>query len=151
METYGNNEVAVVRQVGKPVFEMGRWLRFLGILMITMSLIGLISTVIIVLLSMFGTERLGFIEGTFIAGFSAIILLIPIGIYIWMGILLNRAGKLAEPAFMLGDKDLLVQSLSNLKTYFIIMGILTLIGLLTTVAGICMGSIFGIWSSTIGF
>lgn len=119
--------------------------------MITMSLIGLISTVIIVLLSMFGTERLGFIEGTFIAGFSAIILLIPIGIYIWMGILLNRAGKLAEPAFMLGDKDLLVQSLSNLKTYFIIMGILTLIGLLTTVAGICMGSIFGIWSSTIGF
>jgi len=52
---------------------------------------------------------------------------------IWLGILLFQAGSKIDGAFQAGNKADLLASLGKLKTYFLIYGILALIGLALTV------------------
>lgn len=49
---------------------------------------------------------------------------------IWIGVLLFQSASAAEDAYYHGSEYELVKSLSKLKTYFIIMGVLTLIGII---------------------
>ncbi len=154
METNENVEVAVVRKVGKPVYEMGRWLQFLGIVMIVMSIIPLVVLGISLFVPLFGSARAGLFEGAIFIGITVVLSILPMALYVWLGILLNRAGKIAEPAYMQGNAELLSQSLSNLKTYFMVTGILSFIGLVVMLLGLCGGVLallFGVWSSGISF
>jgi hypothetical protein len=49
---------------------------------------------------------------------------------IWMGVVLFQAGSSSEQAYFSGDKFSLLKSLNQLKLYFTIMGIMTLIGII---------------------
>lgn len=62
---------------------------------------------------------------------------------IWMGVLLFQCAGQVERAFTADDENALVMALARLKTYFTIMGILTLAGI---VLGI-IGFVFGIGSA----
>lgn len=49
---------------------------------------------------------------------------------IWIGVLLFQSAGAIEQAYEANSKAAMMTSLSKLKTYFIIMGILTLIGII---------------------
>ena len=57
---------------------------------------------------------------------------------IWMGYLLWKSAKTAENATMTGSEGEAIESLSQLKTYFIVQGVLVLIYLLFTAAMIVL-------------
>jgi hypothetical protein len=57
---------------------------------------------------------------------------------IWIGILLYQSASLIERAYASGDENVLVASLDKLKTYFMITGILALIGLVLLLLGVAL-------------
>jgi hypothetical protein len=58
---------------------------------------------------------------------------------IWTGILLFQSASAIEQAYQGGSRDAMTRSLSKLKTYFIIMGVLTLIGIIVMVLAFFLG------------
>jgi hypothetical protein len=98
-------DVQFVREVSAPLYAARGWMKFLGVLMI--------------------------IYGAFLV--FTIVGIVICWLPIWIGILLLRAAGSAEMAQISGDKYQLVESLSKLKTYFTIYGILALIGLIAVV------------------
>jgi hypothetical protein len=58
---------------------------------------------------------------------------------IWTGVLLFQSAGAVEQAYQGGDRDAMTRSLLKLKTYFIIMGVLTLIGIIVMVLAIFFG------------
>jgi hypothetical protein len=58
---------------------------------------------------------------------------------IWIGVLLYQTASIMDRAFHTGDKHTFNQSLSKLKTYFMIQGILTLLGLIVAVIALSLG------------
>jgi hypothetical protein len=76
--------------------------------------------------------------------YGAIVALSIVGIIvawlpIWLGILLFQAASTAEEAHINDNADELLAALKRLKTYFTIMGVLTLIGLLFALLGLFLG------------
>ena len=63
---------------------------------------------------------------------------------IWTGILLIQSAGAIEQAYLGENQAAMTRSLSKLKTYFIIMGILTLIGLIAIVLALAFGLLGGI-------
>jgi hypothetical protein len=57
---------------------------------------------------------------------------------IWMGVLMFQAGSSIDAAGQLGDKFAFLNSLGSLKTYFVLQGILTLIGIIVAVSMVCI-------------
>lgn len=49
---------------------------------------------------------------------------------IWMGVLLFQSASAVELAYLSGDRNVMTRSLVKLKTYFVIMGVMTLIGII---------------------
>ena len=54
---------------------------------------------------------------------------------IWMGVLLWQAASAVEDAHLSGREDAMLHSMGKLKTYFIITGVSTLIGIVFGVIG----------------
>lgn len=63
---------------------------------------------------------------------------------IWMGVLLFQSASAVERAHQSDDAAALMESLSKLKTYFTIMGVLTLIGLILMFAAFFFGGMAAI-------
>jgi hypothetical protein len=145
MQSEGNLSVSIVRQVGKPVFAMARWLRFLGILMIVISVLSVLGMIAGFAATIVGSLRIGRSELYFIA-IPVLISIFSLIVYMWLGTLLFKSGKMAEPAYLQGDSELLTKSLENLKTYFIVVGILTLISLVGMIIAMCVVSLMSIFS-----
>jgi len=95
-------EKDLIKQISSPIFMAKGWLKLLGI----MSIIG------------------GVLSALTIIGI--LICWLPI----WMGVLLFKAGNAIEEAQYSGNRERLEFSLGQLKTYFTINGVLTLIGLI---------------------
>jgi hypothetical protein len=74
---------------------------------------------------------------TIIGGIPSVFVLVGI-LQIWIGILLFQAGSSIESAGQFGDKFAFLRSLGGLKTYFVIQGVLTLIGIIVAVAMLCI-------------
>jgi hypothetical protein len=74
---------------------------------------------------------------TIIGGIPSVFVLVGI-LQIWIGIVLFQAGSSIDSAGQFGDKFAFLRSLSSLKTYFIIQGVLTLIGILVAVSALCI-------------
>jgi len=72
-----------------------------------------------------------------LSGIPAILGLVGI-IQIWMGVMLFQAGSSIDAAGKLGDKYAFLKSLGNLKTYFVIQGVLALIGLIVAAIMLCI-------------
>ena len=88
-----------VKEISEPLFSSQLWLKLLGVLNIIQGIIAALTII------------------------GIIVAWLPI----WMGVLLFRAGSSIESARMSGDKALFIKSQENLKTYFIINGVLALI------------------------
>jgi len=109
----------IVRELGLPIYQCKGWLKLIGVLSI---LSGILTAVTLV---------------------GIVIAWLPI----WTGVLLLQAASAVERSQHTGEKQVLFHSLSKLKVYFIISGILQAIGLI--VAGIAMsmgmlGAILGV-------
>ncbi len=103
-------QAQVVRELSVPIYQAKGWLKFLGI----MSIIS------------------GIFQAISIAGI--IIAWLPI----WMGVLMYQAGSNIESATTLGDKFSFLRSMDSLKTYFVLQGVLSLLGILFALAMLCI-------------
>ena len=93
------NEQNLTKELSLPIFQAKTWLKLLGVVMIAQGLLTALTIV------------------------GIIICWLPI----WLGILLFQAANSIEGAQLTGSKEHLIQSLSKLKMYFIINGILMMI------------------------
>ncbi|MFO7593840.1 MAG: DUF5362 family protein [Pseudomonadota bacterium] len=114
MESPAENNL--VKTLSLPLYQSRGWMKLLGVLMILYGALVALSIV------------------------GIIVAWLPI----WMGILLFQSAAAAEEAQINNSADELLSALRRLKTYFTIMGILTLIGLLFSLIGIFggMGGLF---------
>ena len=100
-----SDPAGVVRELSIPLYQCKGWMKLLGVMFI--------------------------IGGALYA--LTIIGIIIAWLPIWQGILLFQSAGAVELAYQSGNRDAMTRSLSKLKTYFIIMGVLTLIGIIATV------------------
>ena len=100
----------LIQELSMPIYQARGWLKFLGV----MSIIG------------------GIFQALSLVGI--IIAWLPI----WMGVLMFQAGSSIDSAGLAGDKFSFLSSLGSLKTYFVLQGILTLIGIIVAVSMICI-------------
>jgi hypothetical protein len=99
-----------VRELSVPIYQAKGWLKFLGIL----SIVG------------------GVVQALSIVG------ILMAWLPIWMGVLMYQAGSNIEPAAQFGDKFGFYRSMNSLKTYFVLQGVLTLLGITIVVAALCI-------------
>lgn len=100
----------MVRELSNPIYQARGWLKFLGVL----SIIG------------------GIVQALSIVGI--IIAWLPI----WMGVLMFQAGSSIDAASQAGDKFAFLNSLGSLKTYFVLQGVLSLIGIIIALSMVCI-------------
>lgn len=105
-----SQENQVVQQLSVPIYQARGWLKFLGVL----SIIG-------------GVGQALSIVGILFAWLP-----------IWMGVLMFQAGSSIESANHLGDKFSFLSSMGSLKTYFVLQGVLTLIGIVLMLSMLCI-------------
>ncbi len=103
-------ERQTVQQLSMPIYQARGWLKFLGVLSIISGIASALS-----------------IAGILFAWLP-----------IWMGVLMFQAGSSIEAAGQLGDKYSFLRSLGNLKTYFVLQGVLTLIGIFFVLTMLCI-------------
>jgi hypothetical protein len=103
-------DTRIIQELSLPIYQARGWLKFLGVL----SIIG------------------GVFQALSIVGL--LIAWLPI----WMGVLMFQAGSSIDPAGQFGDRFALLRSLGNLKTYFVLQGVLTLIGIVIAVTMLCI-------------
>lgn len=99
-----------VQQLSVPIYQAKGWLKFLGVLSI-------------------------------IAGVGQALSIVGIlfaWLPIWMGVLMFQAGSNIESAAQFGDKFAFLRSMGSLKTYFVLQGVLSLIGILISVSMLCI-------------
>ena len=103
-------ETQLIQQLSIPIFQARGWLKFLGVLSIISGVGSALSIV------------------------GIIFAWLPI----WMGVLMFQAGSSIESAGQFGDKFAFLSSMGSLKTYFILQGILALLGIVFAVTMICI-------------
>lgn len=92
----------LVRELSQPLQSGKGWLTFLGILSIVYGVFTALSIV------------------------GILVAWIPI----WLGVLLIQTGNALDTARNSGDAAAMMRAMGKLKTYFVIWGVITLIGLL---------------------
>lgn len=102
---------SLVKELSQPIFDAKGWMRFVGVMSI---IYGILTALTIV---------------------GILVAWIPI----WFGILLFQSASSVEHAHESGDGGALSQSLGKLKSYFILMGVLSLIGLIVTLGALLVG------------
>jgi hypothetical protein len=85
---------------------------------------------------------------TIIGGIPSVLFLVGI-LQIWIGVLLLQAGSSLDSAGKFGDKFAFLNAMGGLKTYFIIQGVITLIGILVTLTMLCITFILPLIGLTI--
>jgi hypothetical protein len=101
MEPVAPGTTEIVQRIGLPMHQSKGWLKLLGIISI---LSGALVALTIV---------------------GVVIAWLPI----WLGVLLYQSADLADRAYATGDERQLIASLSKLKTYFTIYGVMAVIGI----------------------
>lgn len=92
----------VITKIRSYALEATPWLKFIGVMMIIYGVLIALSIV------------------------GIIIAWLPI----WLGILLFQAGNAAKDSQLMNDPFMLVEMMKKLKTFFIIQGVLLILGLL---------------------
>ena len=113
VQTQANVEQNVVQQVSTPLYDARGWMKLTAILSI--------------------------INGVLIA--LSIIGILIAWLPIWMGVVLYKSASEVEPAREQGNKMNMIESLGNLKTYFTIIGVLNLLGIIFLVGTLCLALI----------
>ena len=105
MEYQNNEQISIIQRVSYPLYECKGWMKLLGVIYIIGGALQAITIVGILFAWM------------------------PI----WLGLILYKSASAAENAYQQGNEYELVQSLAKIKTYFMIMGIATLLGIIITI------------------
>lgn len=103
-------ESRVVKELSLPIYQAKGWLKFLGVL----SIIGGVGQAL------------------------SIVGILSAWLPIWMGVLMYQAGSNIESAAQFGDKFGFLRSMSSLKTYFVLQGVLTLIVIAFMALSLCV-------------
>ena len=103
-------DTRVVQELSMPIYQARGWLKFLGVLSIIAGVGQALSIV------------------------GILIAWLPI----WMGVLMFQAGSNIDQAGQFGDRFAFLRSMGSLKTYFVLQGVLTLIGILFAVSMLCI-------------
>ena len=103
-------EQHLVQELSLPIYQARGWLKFLGVLSIISGVGSALSIV------------------------GIIFAWLPI----WMGVLMFQAGSSIESAGQFGDKFAFLRSLGGLKTYFVLQGVLSLLGIFLALAMLCI-------------
>lgn len=104
-----------IEQLALPLYGAKGWMKFLGVLAIIYGVLTALSIV------------------------GLLVAWLPI----WMGVLLYQAANATEAAVHAKDAASLTRALAKLRTYFVIMGVLALIGLIFMILGAVMGLSMG--------
>ncbi|MBN2182585.1 MAG: DUF5362 domain-containing protein [Sedimentisphaerales bacterium] len=111
-----SERVGLVQQISYPIFGCKGWMKLLGVMFIIGGVLYALTLI------------------------GIIIAWLPI----WQGVLLLQAAGAAENARHTGSEHELIRSLSKIRTYFAIMGVLTLIGLILAVLWIVLMIVFAL-------
>jgi hypothetical protein len=106
-----NLQTGIIREISFPLYSCKGWMKLVGV----MSIIGGALQVLTI--------------------FGIIIAWLPI----WTGVLLFQSANAIQQAHETDSRDAMGRSLSKLRTYFIITGVLTLIGIIAFVLMLCFG------------
>ena len=98
-------QAGLIQQISYPLYSCRGWMKLLGVIYIIGGALQAITIVGILFAWM------------------------PI----WLGLILYKSASAAENAYQQGNEYELVQSLAKIKTYFMIMGIATLLGIIITI------------------
>jgi 1,4-dihydroxy-2-naphthoate octaprenyltransferase len=104
-------DTALIKTLSLPLYQSKGWMKLIGVMMI--------------------------LYGALIA--LSIVGIIVAWLPLWMGILLFQAASAAEDAQVKENPDDLLNALNRLRTYFTIMGVLTLVGLIFAILGFFTG------------
>jgi len=110
-----NSEAMLTKELSLPLYQSKGWMKFLGVMMIIWGALTALSII------------------------GIVVAWLPI----WLGVLLFQSASSIEQAQATGDKAAMIQSMSKLKLYFVITGVLALISLLLTVLGLFTGMMGG--------
>jgi hypothetical protein len=89
------------REIGQPLASAAGWMKFIGIMFIIQGVLTALTLV------------------------GILIAWLPI----WIGVLLLQSAGAAQRSHLQDDANALIESLSRLKTYFVIQGVLYLVGI----------------------
>lgn len=104
METVENEDWGLIKTVSAPIYRGKGWMKLTGIVSLIYGALTALSII------------------------GIIFAWIPI----WIGALLVQSANAIEQAYEEENKDSLLTSLEKLRTYFFLIGILTLLGLVVT-------------------
>ena len=107
-----------IREIAAPLYGAKFWLQLVGVMMIVYGVLTAITII------------------------GIVVAWLPI----WLGVLLFQTAKSIEAAYTSEDEPALLAAMGKLKTYFTIMGVLTLIGLVFAVATFFLGGLAGLMS-----
>jgi hypothetical protein len=99
-----------IQELSMPIYQARGWLKFLGVLSIISGVGAALSIV------------------------GIIFAWLPI----WMGVLMFQAGSAIDSTGQFGDKFAFLRSLGSLKTYFVLQGILSVIGIILAASMLCI-------------
>ena len=114
-----DDQTGTIKELSIPLYQCKGWMKLVGI----MSIIG-------------GALQVLTIIGIIVAWLP-----------IWTGVLLFQSASAIEQAYLGGSQDAMTRSLSKLKTYFIIMGILTLIAVIAMILAFSLGLLGALFSA----
>lgn len=107
------NHSTIVKDLSLPLFNAKFWMKLMGVVMIVYGVLVVIFTF----------------------GIGLIIAWLPI----WIGVLLFQSANAIDAAYNQGDQDAAIRAMDKLKLYFIINGVLLLIGIILGVIAFMMG------------
>ena len=105
----------IVKELSSPLYQARGWMKFIGVMMIIGGILYAITII------------------------GIIVAWVPI----WMGVILFQAGNSSEQAFISGEKFSFLKSMTQLKLYFTITGIMMLIGLIIMFIGLIVMIVTG--------
>ena len=111
MEQQANESKTLLREVGSPIYQGRNWIKFLGVMSIIQGVVMVFTLV------------------------GIIIAWLPI----WMGVILYQSATKMEQAYATGDKGGFYESMGKLKLYFMIQGIMALIGIVFAIFALSIG------------
>ncbi|MDX1455852.1 MAG: DUF5362 family protein [Gammaproteobacteria bacterium] len=122
MENGNSNSI---KDVALPLYNAKFWMQLVGVVLILQAAMIVLSTL----------------------GIGIIIAWLP-G---WLGILLFQSASHIDRAFNLDDREAAIRAMEKLKTYFVIQGVLFLLGVILSVLGFVMfGAMFAEMASNMG-
>ena len=111
MNGEAGDQTGLIKRLSYPLYECKGWMKLVGVINIIAGVIQALTCI------------------------GIVIAWLPI----WLGILLFQCANSVEQAYAADSDVAMIRSLSKLKIYFIITGVLTLIGIIFMVAALFLG------------